>query len=426
MNRINRGLVDLAMERRSEAARRPITELADAFGTSIRAGGATEKYAARTEREVREFADSMGITALGDIAAELGAGYLEKLRKANQSARTRQCRITSVKGFTRWAWREGLLAADPLAGLKRPNPDTDRRHERRYLLVDEWRRLEATTLTAGERFGMKADERTMLYATAIQTGLRVSELETLTRGSLHLDANRPFLVVKAGGTKNRKLARQFLTPVLAARLKRHAGRMTPGAPVFRLPPKWNMADMLRADLAAARDAWIAEAGHDPEEAVKRRKVDFLSAKNAEGMVLDFHALRHTCGAWAALGGAGPKAIQTLMRHSSITLTLDTYGHLLPDEAAETVTRLAGFHADQAEAATGTADCSNRVRNDRADERESTRLETAGCDGSDKAAVLATIRPDSTYGDSVRADAGSGVNGPAGTRTRDRAIMSRLL
>lgn len=37
-----------------------------------------------------------------------------------------------------------------------------------------------------------------------------------------------------------------------------------------------------------------------------------------------------------MGGASPKALQSLMRHSAITLTLDTYGHLLPDEAAQTV------------------------------------------------------------------------------------------
>lgn len=40
-----------------------------------------------------------------------------------------------------------------------------------------------------------------------------------------------------------------------------------------------------------------------------------------------------------MGGASPKAIQTLMRHSTIVLTLDTYGQMLPDEASETVGRM---------------------------------------------------------------------------------------
>ena len=57
---------------------------------------------------------------------------------------------------------------------------------------------------------------------------------------------------------------------------------------------------------------------------------------AEGGVLEFHCLRHACGAWLALAGAHPKAVQSIMRHSTITLTMDTYGHLFPGQDAETV------------------------------------------------------------------------------------------
>jgi hypothetical protein len=106
-----------------------------------------------------------------------------------------------------------------------------------------------------------------------------------------------------------------------------------------MPRREALASMLRDDLAAARESWIGEAGDDADERCRRLQSDFLAAKNHDGQVLDFHALRHTCGAWAAQGGASPKAIQTLMRHSSITLTLDTYGHMLPDEAAGTVLRM---------------------------------------------------------------------------------------
>jgi len=74
----------------------------------------------------------------------------------------------------------------------------------------------------------------------------------------------------------------------------------------------------------------------------------------DGRIIDFHALRHTCGAWAATGGASPKAIQTLMRHSSIMLTLDTYGHLLPDEAEQTVGRMPSTNEGVLRL-TGTAD-----------------------------------------------------------------------
>jgi integrase len=51
----------------------------------------------------------------------------------------------------------------------------------------------------------------------------------------------------------------------------------------------------------------------------------------------FHDLRHTSVAFAIAEGAHPKAIQVRMGHSSITVTLDRYGHLFPelDEAIAT-------------------------------------------------------------------------------------------
>ncbi|MBW3537381.1 MAG: tyrosine-type recombinase/integrase [Actinobacteria bacterium] len=43
-----------------------------------------------------------------------------------------------------------------------------------------------------------------------------------------------------------------------------------------------------------------------------------------------HDLRHTSVALAIAEGAHPKAIQARMGHSSINVTLDRYGHLLPE------------------------------------------------------------------------------------------------
>lgn len=45
--------------------------------------------------------------------------------------------------------------------------------------------------------------------------------------------------------------------------------------------------------------------------------------------LRFHDLRHTCAALCIALGAHPKAIQERLGHSSITVTLDRYGHLFP-------------------------------------------------------------------------------------------------
>ncbi len=57
-----------------------------------------------------------------------------------------------------------------------------------------------------------------------------------------------------------------------------------------------------------------------EEYAWREASDFLADVNHEGEHLDFHGLRHTCGAWLAMAGVHPKVVQTVMRHGSITLT----------------------------------------------------------------------------------------------------------
>jgi len=195
---------------------------------------------------------------------------------------------------------------------------------------------------AVERYGMSGAERVFLYRTAIESGLRAGELRSLTRRSLVLDATRPYIVAAAGSTKNRRRAQQYIRADLGASVRRHVARKTPTAPMFDLPAKWRVADMLRENLAAARRAWIDEADRDPEELARREQSDFLAEKNHAGQVLDFHARRHTCGAWLVLAGVSLNVVRKVMRHSTITLTIDTYGHEVPGAEADAVDGLAGF------------------------------------------------------------------------------------
>ena len=175
---------------------------------------------------------------------------------------------------------------------------------------------------------------------AVQTGLRSGELRELNRGHLYLDVATPYIRAKAATTKNSKDARQFLSADVAAALKAHVAHKAPQAPVFNMPSgRDEMAAMLLADVAAARSAWLKAAADDSVERLRREQCDFLQERNDKGEVLDFHALRHTCGAWYIEAGAGPKEVQTLMRHATITLTLDTYGHLFQGQESETVKKL---------------------------------------------------------------------------------------
>lgn len=53
----------------------------------------------------------------------------------------------------------------------------------------------------------------------------------------------------------------------------------------------------------------------------------------------FHDLRHTCASLLIANGAPVKAVQRQMRHASAQMTLDTYGHLYPEDHAAAAEQL---------------------------------------------------------------------------------------
>ncbi len=276
----------------------------------------------------------------------------------------------------------------------------------------------------------------MLYEVAIQTGLSSGECRSLTRGRMFLDGDKPFVTCKAGSTKNKKLARQYIQAELADRLTTHLATKAPQAAVFAMPHETNVAKMLREDLADARQRWL-KATKDPAERIRREQSDFLADVNHEGEVFDFHCLRHTTGAWLALANVHPKVVQTVMRHSSITLTMDTYGHLFPGQESDAVQQMRGVMTDATEAlqATGTdgqataESGGGAQRLAQRSRREPTQSPATCFDGSDaspeeddsrKALRIVAIR------DAERSVSRECKSRPGGIRTPDQGSMSPLL
>ena len=75
---------------------------------------------------------------------------------------------------------------------------------------------------------------------------------------------------------------------------------------------------------------VAVRGYETEDGEK-----VPGALPAEKAGLRFHDLRHTCVSLLIAAGVHAKAIQERLGHSSIQITMDRYGDLLPslDEAA---------------------------------------------------------------------------------------------
>jgi integrase len=350
------GIIDPRQESLAVQSNRLIEEHLVDFEAMMMARQRSEDHVKRTVAFVREVCSAAGFVTPSDITADGMNRIMSAMKAEGKAPRTIQGRVVAAKAFTKWLADHSKLAHDPLRSVKRPSLKTDRRLRRRMLLPEEWPCLRAATLVSGPREGMNPLERVALYALAIQTGLRSSELRSLTKSDLFIAGAKPYVRCRAENTKNQQEARQYIQADLAGELRRIVATKTPSANVFALPDEWSMADMLRGDLAEARKAWLNEVRHDTEARARREESDFLAVGNHEGEVLDFHSLRHTCGSWLALQGVHPNVIKSVMRHSTITLTMDTYGHLLPDQHFDAVGGMAQMLADALPlAATGTAD-----------------------------------------------------------------------
>ena len=166
------------------------SHLAD-YEAKLRTAGRDDKHVGSTLQYIRSICASAGFEVLSDVAADPVSKFAGGLRDKGRGNRTIAAYLTAIKGFTKWLANGGKLVRDPLTAIRKPDPKSDRRRERRMLLHDEWHWL-GTTLQSGEsRFDMPGDERWLLYRVAIETGLRASELRSLTRGRLFWISSRP-------------------------------------------------------------------------------------------------------------------------------------------------------------------------------------------------------------------------------------------
>jgi len=246
--------------------------------------------------------------------------------------------VTALKGFGRWMHRERRVSDNIMLGLLKLNPKTDKRHPRRPFTVEEMHWLLSTTKATPARYGMTGIERALLYRVATETGFRANELRSLTRSSFRLDSNKPGITVQAGYSKRRRDDVLPLRADTVAELRVFLSAKLPMASVFNMPEKYDVVDMLRDDMADARQAWLADAA-TPQEHAERASTAFLCYVDAQGRFADFHALRHTTGTLLAASGAHPKVTQTIMRHSDINLTMSLYTHTLAGQKADAIENL---------------------------------------------------------------------------------------
>jgi len=194
--------------------------------------------------------------------------------------------VESARAFASWATRRGLLPSNPLSGISR---------------IDTKPKVPHRALTDSEIAALmeKAPaHRQVWYATALETGFRVSELRALRVGCLDVDA--PCLSLDARHTKDRKAARQFISIELCRQLLALAAGRPADAPLLGIPQR-KASTYFREDCDAAE----------------------IAKKTTEGKAT-WHSLRKSFVTAVVQSGADLKTSMMLARHSTASLTMEVY------------------------------------------------------------------------------------------------------
>lgn len=340
-------LVKKAEQRRSglcspfeEHATRPLTEHLADFERSLRDKGSSESHCKLVSHRASRIVENCRFRFIGDFSASRVQSFLADLKKQGNSQQTINHYLRAGKQFTRWLVRDRRASENRLEHLEGGNVKTDLRIERRELSDDEINWLLTTTRAGRSRSRLSGWERFTLYSTAISTGLRASELASLTPAHFDLSSEPSTVRIDAADEKARRGDVLPLPPDVVELLAPWLASMDKAASLW--PGVWakhkRASLFIQRDLEAARKAWIKDAGSDAERD-ERERSDFLCYRDHEGKQADFHALRHTYLSRLGRSGASPKAMQRLARHSTVELTLGRYTHAGLYDLAAAVERL---------------------------------------------------------------------------------------
>ena len=239
--------------------------------------------------------------------------YREKL-DAGLSARTVQLVHVTVRKALGQATKDGLIPRNVAEVVDAPRVV----NKQMQPLTSEQSRvlMEAA----------KGDRHEALYVLAVTTGLRRGELlglkwEDIDREAAVLRVRRALAfdartLVEPKTAKSRRGVR--LTSYSLEALKAHRERQL---------NERRSRDGLWRDHRLVFPSRVGTP-LNPENLVKRSFKPLLERAGLPS--LRFHDLRHTCATLLLSKGVNPKIVQEMLGHANISVTLDTYSHVLPD------------------------------------------------------------------------------------------------
>jgi integrase len=233
------------------------------------------------------------------------------------STRTAQYLLFLLRKALQQAVEDGLLPRNVAQGVKVKQTQKD---EVQYLT-----REEAKALLSAAR----GDRLEALYVLAINTGLRQGELLGLKWEDIDLDAGTLSVRRTLSRTKD---GPRFTEPKTAK--SRRSVKLTAPA-VKGLKHHRAAQDEERARLGSLWEENGLVFRSTTSTPLRRynlvpRSFKPLLERAGLSRTVRFHDLRHTAASLLFSKGVHPKVVQEMLGHSTITITLDTYSHVLPD------------------------------------------------------------------------------------------------
>jgi integrase len=268
----------------------------------------------------------LGKLKLSQLSVPRIRAFETELREAGRSDAMVRRAVTSLSGILTDAQERGNVARNVVREMKSQRRPRGERHKRRLEAGVDIPLPAEVKAIVGKLDGHYRD----LILTALFTGLRASELRGLDWRNVDLDARvlrvreRADKYGKIGSPKTLGSGRTVpLTPMVVNALK--ARKLRTGGKGLVFGTSTGRPDNIhnvvrrgwwRAQVAAGVS--VPDGGAEPQ-----------------AKYTGIHAARHFFASWCInppeAGGLGltPKAVQERLGHSTITMTIDVYGHLFP-------------------------------------------------------------------------------------------------
>jgi integrase len=290
-------------------------EAAEAGLVRTRSGEAYKPSAVRAYRQAlsHRALPHLGSKRLTTVTQVMLQDFADQLSAQGLSASSVRNTLLPLRAIFRRAHQRGEVAINPTLKLALP---AVRGHRDRVAAPTELGPL-LDALEPADR---------AIYATALYAGLRAGELQALHWDDIDLQTNlihvhrnwdrhHGFVAPKSrAGTR-----RVPITPTLGRELINHRLQQGTGGQGFVFPGTRNPDKPFNPSSLNlhTKKAWT-DAGLTP---------------------IGLHECRHSYAAYMIAAGINSKALSTYMGHSSITITLDRYGHLLPGNETQAATLL---------------------------------------------------------------------------------------